>query len=62
MNQLDIFDDDPARKAYANRVAADTALHDPHFPSAAEREMRHRHYLQEAARFERLAAANRRNS
>lgn len=64
-NQLDIFDDDPARladrRAAANRIAAETALINP-YESRAQQQERHRHYIAEAERYERIAAAARRTA
>lgn len=54
-NQLDIFDDDPARLAKANRDAADQALKDMQFPTTIRLE-RAAHYTAEAERLEALAS------
>lgn len=54
-NQLDIFDDDPARLAQANRDAADQAAKDMQFPPKIRQE-RVDHYTAEAVRLEALAA------
>ncbi|HID8537179.1 TPA: hypothetical protein ACXIMI_002309 [Stenotrophomonas maltophilia] len=54
-NQLDIFDDDPARLAQANRDAADQAAKDMQFPPKIRQE-RVDHYTAEAERLEALAA------
>lgn len=54
-NQLDIFRDDPAtraaREADACKLAAVTALIDPHW-TRREQQERHAHYMREAARAE----------
>jgi len=54
-NQLDILDDDPARKADANRRAAESARQAMQFPPSIRAE-RVQFYEAEAARFERLSA------
>lgn len=54
-NQLDIFKDDPARMAKANREAADHALHDTQF-TERERLERSTYYANEAERWEYRAA------
>ncbi len=53
--QLDIFEDDPARMAQLFRASAEAALKDVQF-SAIVRQDRHDHYLREAERLEALAA------
>ncbi|CRD53043.1 hypothetical protein [Stenotrophomonas indicatrix] len=54
-NQLDIFKDDPARMAKANREAADHALTDKQF-TESERQERAAFYTREAERWEFSAA------
>lgn len=52
--QMDIFQDDPRRKADANRAAAEEARKAYQFPPIT-REERVQHYLAEAARLDALA-------
>jgi len=56
--QLDIFRDDPARRARAHRIAADAALAqgDTEFFTAQQR---HDNYIAEAERLEALAGKTR---
>lgn len=55
MRQLDILDDDPMRvaerMARANRIQADTAMHEPFF-SEQERQRRAAHYTRIAEHHE----------
>ena len=55
MKQLDLLDDDPrrvaARMARANRIQADTAMHEPFF-SEQERQRRAAHYTRIAEQYE----------
>lgn len=51
--QMDIFRDDPSRKAAAYRAQAETEQHNPYF-TEAERVARVAYYLAEAERLEAI--------
>lgn len=53
-DQLDLFRHDPLRLAALYRIAADVALHDPHW-SPADQRRRHDNNINYAERLERAA-------